>query len=72
MFYARRMPTDDENDWPEPRPCDKCGEPMVLLGTLRAFGFLPAAAVFKCSECKFSVSVSVGPAPPFAAQRGYE
>jgi hypothetical protein len=33
---------------------------MVLLGTLRAVGFLPATTVFKCNECKFSVSEPVG------------
>jgi hypothetical protein len=36
-----------ETRWPKPRTCDKCGETMVLLGTLRAFGLRLATAVFK-------------------------
>jgi hypothetical protein len=60
--------TTDENNWPDPRTCDKCGEPMMLLGTLRACGFRPATAVFKCNECKFSVSEPMGAAPAFTVQ----
>ena len=52
-----------ETRWPKLRTCDKCGETMVLLGTLRVFGLRPATAVFKGNECQCSISEPVGHPP---------
>jgi hypothetical protein len=66
-FYKALPMQEDMNNWPE-RICDKCGEPMPLLGTLRPVGFRPATAIFKCNECRFSVSEPIDPAPAIAPQ----
>ena len=57
------------DSWLEQRTCDKCGKPMVLLGTLRAFGFRPATAIFRCNG-QFSVS-ETSPFLSYRANSGF-
>jgi hypothetical protein len=62
----RATSREDRDRWLH-RTCGNCGEPMVLLVMLSAVGFRPATALYKCNECRYSISEPIG--PPSTARR---
>jgi hypothetical protein len=41
------------------RKCDICHAPMALVSTLPATDRFPMQHVYKCSDCKFAIAVTV-------------